>query len=143
MDEIVLIERKLPGDRKAGLYLQRKAEAIALRILSGLLQDAQREISQAMHIEHGVMGYTNADPLRVRGMAPEAYQDYAMRISEKYRAWKKECPRLTYAICFDRCSPTTSFSVPEIAYQRDIGNSTVYRHLNSGFKLYLEVNRRT
>lgn len=145
MDEIVLIERTLHGERKARLYLQRKSEALVLSLLPGLLQDAQREISKAMHFEHGLMGYTNADPLRVRGQPcfNQNYQDYVDSVLEKYRAWKKECPRLTYAICFDRCSPTTSFSPEEIGYQRDISKRTVYRHLRDGFKLYLEVNRRT
>lgn len=143
MDEIVLIERKLPGDRKASLYLQRLSEATFIRAMAGLKLDAEREITKAMMIEHGLMGYGNPDPNRVRGGQAETLQEYQLRLLERYRKWKKQCPRLTYAICFDRCSPTTGFSVPDIAYQRELDKSTVYKHLKKGFTLYLEVNRRS
>ena len=138
--DVIPIERKMTSNRRAKVFMMRKASAQMLEALENYQIDAMYEIERAAVILAG------------QQMAPKDYSMEKIRSAfqgnidtlwlveqiEKYGRWKDSIDSKTFNITWDVCVYATS--ARETAQRRFCSTPTVMKYLRSGLDSYAKQN---
>ncbi len=134
--DLVPVERKLYGEKKYTVHMQRKNQAKIDKCLTPSMQDARHEIERAFRIIAGQqLGVTDHSLNKVRGEGGSDNGAWQMDQIKKFDDWKKECARLEYAVTLDFV--VFDLSAREVAFQRGFGcHKTALSWLRKGLNVY-------
>lgn len=137
MSEIIAVEGKISGERKARVFFRRKVIHELMGDMPGPHQDAMVEIAIAKRLIDNPGFFRTMSYGRVSGMSADELSNWQIDVNKRYGEWRRQLygySPIALSICTRVCQDEDS--IDQIRNDEHIDWGTAYKLLHYGLNEY-------